>query len=378
MAKNKNHHLFKRGGSWYFRKRMNGRWIKKSLAPSITEARRLRDELLKEVLVYGDIKSRPVQQDNDILFGELAERWARITKKRVKTSTFRGYQIAMNAFILDRFGNIPISRITYIDIEEFITDLDCSNKRINNLLVPLRGVFKLAHRSGFIENNIMRMVENRKIEKPKINPLSIEEVDQFLTCVLPLYRHFFVVAFFTGMRAGEMSALKWKNVNFDRRIIKVVVVETRVYGEEGRPKTNSSYRDVDMLPMVYDALKEQELRTRLHSIYVFLNQDNKPIEIETLRKNAWTKGLKKAGLDYRPVIQTRHTFATMMVSSGENLGWIQKMMGHSSLKMITDKYFSYIPNMTHHDGSNFMEKYEKKVKKEPQKSPRQDFYRLST
>jgi len=131
------------------------------------------------------------------------------------------------------------------------------------------------------------------------------------------------------MRAGEMSALKWNNVDFDRRIIKVV--ETRVYGEEGRPKTNSSYRDIGMLPMVYDALKEQELRTRLRSIYVFLNQDNKPIEIETLRKNAWTKGLKKAGLDYRPGIQTRHTFATMMVSSGENLGWIQKMMGHSSL-----------------------------------------------
>jgi integrase len=371
MAKNKNHHLFKRGDLWYFRKRIRDRWIKKSLAPSITEARRLRDELLKEVLVYGEVPSRSVQQDTDILFGELAERWARITKKRVKTSTFRGYQIAMNAFILDRFGTVPISRITYLDIEEFITDLNCSNKRINNLLVPLRGVFKLAHRSGFIEHNIMSMVENRKVEKPKINPLSIEEVDQVLEGVLPWYRPFFVVAFFTGMRAGEMSALKWKNVDFDRRIINVV--ETRVYGEEGRPKTTSSYRDIGMLPMVYNALKEQESRTRLRSTYVFLNQEHKPIEIETLRKNAWTKALKKAGLEYRPIIQTRHTFATMMVSSGENLGWIQKMMGHSSLKMITDKYFSYIPNMTHRDGSQFMETYEKRVKKEPQMSPRQVF-----
>jgi len=376
MAKNKNHHLFKRGGVWYFRKKVNGRWIKKSLSTSVTEARRLRDEYLKQLYAYGDIQSRPVQGENNILFGELAERWAKITKKRVKTSTFRGYQIAMNAYILDRFGNVPINRVSYIDIEEFITDLDCSNKRINNLLIPLRGVFKLAHRSGFIENNIMSMVENCKIEKPKISPLSIEEVDNFLECVQPFYRPFFVVAFFTGMRAGEMSALKWKNVAFDRRIIKIV--ETRVYGEEGRPKTNSSYRDIDMLPMVYDALKKQESKTRFRSKYVFLNQDDKPIEIETLRKNAWTKGLKKAGIDYRPVIQTRHTFATMMVSTGENLGWIQKMMGHSSLKMITDKYFSYIPNMTHNDGTKFMEEYEKKVKKEPQMCPRQDFYRLTT
>jgi integrase len=73
--------------------------------------------------------------------------------------------------------------------------------------------------------------------------------------------------------------------------------------------------------------------------------------------------LKKAGLEYRPVIQTRHTFATMMISSGENLGWVQKMMGHTSLKMITDKYFSYVPNMTHHDGTKFMEEYVKSGEK---------------
>lgn len=170
-----------------------------------------------------------------------------------------------------------------------------------------------------------------------------------------------MVALFTGMRAGELSALKFSNVDFDRRIIKVV--ETRVEGEEGRPKTNSSYRDIEMLPMVYDALKKQELKTRLRSNYVFLNPENKPIEIATLLKNAWSKGLKNAGIEYRPIIQTRHTFATMMVSAGENLGWVQKMMGHSSLKMITDKYFSYIPDMTHQDGSKFLEEYKKKVEK---------------
>jgi integrase len=237
--------------------------------------------------------------------------------------------------------------------------LDCSAKRINNLLVPLRGVFKLAHKSGIVEQNVMLMVENRKIEKPQIKPLSMEEVNLFLDTVNPFYRPFFVVAFFTGMRAGEMVGLKWDNVCFDRKIIKVV--ETRVYGLEGRPKTNSSYRDIDMLPMVYDALKDQAAKTRLKSKYVFLNFDDKPIAAETMRKNAWSKALNKAKLDYRPMIQTRHTFATMMISSGENLGWVQKMMGHSSLKMITDKYFTYIPNMTHNDGAKFLEEYNKKT-----------------
>jgi len=111
--------------------------------------------------------------------------------------------------------------------------------------------------------------------------------------------------------------------------------------------------------MVHEALKEQARRTRFRSKYVFLNEHHKPIEIETLRKNAWSKALKAAGLEYRPIIQTLHTFATMMISAGENLGWVQKMLGHSSLKMITDKYFSYIPNMTHNDGARFIEEYGK-------------------
>lgn len=74
--------------------------------------------------------------------------------------------------------------------------------------------------------------------------------------------------------------------------------------------------------------------------------------------------MKKAGIEYRPIIQTRHTFATMIISAGENLGWVQKMIGYASLNMITEKYFSYIPNMTHNDGSKFLKEYGKKVEKE--------------
>ena len=355
MAKQNNRNLFKRGDTWYFRKKVRKRWRKMALSQSATEARRLRDQYLKEILLYGDIQKFQPDEGDDLLFKEIAERWARITEKRVKSSTYRGYKIAMDAFILKEFGNNPISKISYLDVEEFIADLDCSAKRINNILVPMRGVFKLAFKGGLIKQNVMAMVENRKVEKPQINPLSMDEVERFLECVSPFFKPFFTVAFFTGMRAGEMSALKWENVDFTRKLIRVV--ETRVYGEEGRPKTNSSYRDIAMLPMTYDALKEQARRTRLRSKYVFLNEHDKPIEIETLRKNAWSKALKAAGLEYRPIIQTRHTFATMMISAGENLGWVQRMLGHSSLKMITDKYFSYIPNMTHNDGARFLEEF---------------------
>ena len=204
----------------------------------------------------------------------------------------------------------------------------------------------------------MSLVENRKLEKHQIQPLSLDEVHLFLKKVDPFYRPFFEVAFFTGMRGGEMAALKWRNVELEKRTIRVT--ETRVYGEEGRPKTKGSYRTIDMLPITQRALREQAARTMFKSDYVFLNKDGKPIDLETLRKNAWAKGLKRAGIVYRPMIQTRHTFATLMVSAGENLGWVQKMMGHSSLKMIFEHYYAHIPNLTHQDGSLFLKEYEKR------------------
>jgi len=236
-----------------------------------------------------------------------------------------------------------------------------------DILVPLRAVYKLAYKNKFVDDNIMLQVENHKIRKAKIRPLSINQVRLFLEHVNPFYRSFFTVAFFTGMRGGEMAALKWENVHLDTQ--KIEIVETRVYGEEGAPKTEGSFRTIDVLPMVHKALLEQGQKTRLKSKYVFLNQDSKPIDVETLRKTAWTTGLKDANIEYRPMIQTRHTFATLMITSGENIGWVQKMMGHASLKMIVEKYYAFIPNMTHNDGSMFVKEYESRAAESTPKGP---------
>ena len=65
--------------------------------------------------------------------------------------------------------------------------------------------------------------------------------------------------------------------------------------------------------------------------------------------------LEKAGFEYRPPIQTRHTFATLMLSAGEDIGWVQNMLGHSSLQMIFTRYYAWIPKKTRRDGSAFME-----------------------
>jgi len=111
----------------------------------------------------------------------------------------------------------------------------------------------------------------------------MEEVNKFLDNVHVQYRNFFVIAFFTGMRFGEMSALKWQNVDFKLGVIKVR--ETRVRGEEGSPKTKRSIRDVTMLTRVVEALRDQRKYAIEKGEYVFLNQYHRPLLPDSMNQH---------------------------------------------------------------------------------------------
>lgn len=354
MVKDKNHHMSLRGNTWYFETKVNGRRTRKALSQSVTEARRIRDEFLRDIKLHGDIRTVKQTDGPGPLFGEMAKEWVKIIEKEIKLSTLTDYKYSMNRYVLPEFGNIPIRGINYLDIKKFASTLSCSHKRKNNVLIPMRSVFKMAYLSEIIEKNPMDRVRNVKTDKPDIQPLSMDEVRLFLANVSSRFRDFFAVAFFTGMRFGEMAALKWHHIDFRLGIIKVRV--TRVMGEEGRPKTKKSTRDIKILPPVREALQNQRKETFGKSEYVFLNQYGKNIDPMSMNFHVWKPALKKAGLSPRSMYQTRHTFATLMLDGGEHPGWVQKMMGHETMQMIYEKYYSYIRNYERDEGSAFMEK----------------------
>ena len=113
-------------------------------------------------------------------------------------------------------------------------------------------------------------------------------------------------------------------------------------------------RDIDLLPPVIEAIERQKQMTCGKSDYVFLDLSGRPMNPDHVRNVIWKPALEKAGITYRPLMQTRHTFATLMLSEGENIGWVQNMLGHGSLQMIFTKYYAWIPKKTRSDGSAFM------------------------
>ena len=292
-----------------------------------------------------------------LLFKEFAEQWLEERKAHLKRSSYYDYKGILDLYLIPTFGKKRLGKVTEADIENLIKDLNdrLSNKRINNILVPLKTLFKTAYRRKIITVNPIDGIGMLRTEKTEIKPLSMEEVRLFLENVDSNFKDYFEVAFFTGMRPSEQIALKWDNIDFNRA--KINVVDARVMGEESSPKTVASRRAIDMLPPVKEALERQSEKTFLGSPYVFVSKEGSIVDINNLRKRTWYPALKEAGLRRRTMYEARHTFATLMLSTGENPNWISRMMGHTSVEMLFKKYNGYIPNLTHQDGSVFMQKF---------------------
>ncbi|MGH8856965.1 MAG: site-specific integrase, partial [Polaromonas sp.] len=223
-----------------------------------------------------------------------------------------------------------------------------SNRRVNAVMKPLRQILNEAA-DRFEFNSAFRNIKPLKIKRSDVQPFTLDEVQLILNTVRADYRNYFTCRFFTGMRTGEVHGLKWKYVDFERRLI--LVRESIVLKEEDELKTDGSVRDIQMSQLVYDALKAQYQAAGEFSEYVFCNQAGQPIDNQNFLNRVWNPLLRHLDLAHRRAYQMRHTAATLWLASGEAPEWIARQLGHTSTEMLFRVYSRYVPNLTRQDGS---------------------------
>jgi integrase len=118
-------------------------------------------------------------------------------------------------------------------------------------------------------------------------------------------------------------------------------------------KTAGSRRDVDILPNVEEALRMHWDATQRKGQYVFTNTEGGPLHRDNMRNRIWDPTLERAGLRPRNPYQTRHTFASLMLYEGEDIAWVARMLGHTSLRMLNERYAKFIRHRSRHDGEKF-------------------------
>ncbi len=299
------------------------------------------------------VKPTPLFKDfADTWYGEKSIEWRASHQKTVRDDIAKRLN--------PRFGEMAVGNITKADILAFRADLakaparnkknPLSNPRINKILNPLRQILcEAADRFDF--RTPFENIKQLRVKRTDVEPFSLEQVKSIIDTVRVDFRPYFIVRFFTGMRTGEVHGLKWKYVDFARRLI--LIRETVVDGEETYTKTDSSQREIQMSQLVFDALKEQEKGTRQRSEFVFCNRDGQPLDYKNVNKRIWKPLLRHLGLKLRRPYQCRHTAATLWLGAGENPEWIARQLGHTTTEMLFRVYSRYVPNLTRRDGSAF-------------------------
>jgi integrase len=155
------------------------------------------------------------------------------------------------------------------------------------------------------------------------------------------------------MRRGELLGLKWEDIDW---VSSKIHVRRSIYKSAFRnPKSEYSKRAIDMGPRLTDVLKNHRARqneTRLKvgtewsiNDLVFCHSDGTALDPDNVYHRDLKASLKKAGLRSIRIHDVRHTFASILISTGHNLKYIQSQMGHSSIKITLDLYGHLMPEV---------------------------------
>lgn len=290
----------------------------------------------------------------DPLFSEWWNEW--ILEKALRPNTARNWESVYRVHLGPAFGARALSEITDHEVLVYrkrLLDRGLSPSTINDKIIKvLCMALYRAHERGILTTYPCRGLGRLAENPPEIEPFTFDEIVHFLNVLrekAPEFHEMVFVWYRTGLRPGELCALKWKHL--DRYNRKLLVRETRYpSGTEGPPKTQHSRREIPLRPQVLEAFRKQEERTGLQGGHVFLTRAGRPFSDAFLRKK-FRHLCRLAGLAYRPPKNLRHTFATHNIAAGEQISWVSRVLGHASIKITAERYNRYVQDLTREDGS---------------------------
>jgi integrase len=283
-------------------------------------------------------------------------------RTRLSPSTFEGYRLNLQRHVLPRLGNRALSSLRTDDVDRLIADLEADGKApgtVRNVIVPLRKLLADAIRQGLLLTNPAARadlppaqdfagkeippehtdaIRQALIELAPFDPLRRER-DLFFVCL-------FDVALGTGLRLGELRALRWRDVDRERRLIRVERAYSRQ--ELRRPKTDSGIRSVPLFRSVEAAFRELAARAVERGRYApeelaFASMRGTPLQPSNFRQRVWDAALRLAGLadeGYR-FHDLRHTCVSRLVAAGADVKLVQAVAGHAN-PLITLKRYSHL------------------------------------
>ena len=266
-----------------------------------------------------------------IKFKSLIEEWLQYKKTTIKESSYLNYKFIIETNIKKEMGEKNLEELLQYNFNSFVEQLmeKLSSKILKYAEIKYDINFKISLIStpAQITNEVevFNDKDRKKMEKYCIQSKEIRDLGV-------------LISLYTGLRIGEVCALKWSDIDFEKKYIKVNHTLQRVYVNKretkvlyDRPKTKKSIRKIPMAKVLYEKLKE-----------ISKNYDNEAFVLTGSTKRyyeplgyryIYRKILEKCDIEYKRYHQLRHTFATRCIKVGMDVKSLSEVLGHVSITL---------------------------------------------
>ncbi|HHY47384.1 MAG TPA: site-specific integrase [Firmicutes bacterium] len=363
----------------HIEKRHNSSWtivIEAGRDPATGKRRRIvrgfkgnkRDAEKEMVRLMHELETGMYVEPSKLTVAQWFRQWFEMQKDRLSPESRERYRGIIESRIIPKLGQIPLEKLQPMHLQRFYAETE--NERLDGRggkISPasVRYCHTIVHKAlesavklKVIRQNVANDVELPKIRREPVKVLTNEQVAAMLEDAKK-YPHYvpILLAVTTGMRRGEIYALRWQDVNLDSGII--IVKRTISYTPQDgiffkEPKTPKSRRTIAIPPVVIEALKSHKVEQAKRRLacgelwvdmdLIFDRGDGRPCHPDSI--TSWfTEFLRKHGIDAVSFHKLRHTHASLLLEQNVNIKVVQERLGHASIRTTLDIYGHLMPGM---------------------------------
>lgn len=299
--------------------------------------------------------TKEMESNNQCKFGDIAGEWFESVRMQIKESSSNKYKNLLDSYIYPCFGSVPLSNLTCDFIEAYCNELRCrggrngtglSAKTTADILTIIRSILQFAARCGKDIPCDARLIRIRREFKEMrvLNNSEQEKLCQYLYANLNLCNLGILVCLFTGIRIGEICALRWEDISLYDQTIHVHQTMQRIQDKSGAgqktkivittPKSLCSIRTIPIPDSLSRLIASQK---KSGTGFFLTNSEYQYIEPRTMQ-NWFKRALKQSFVAPANYHSLRHTFATRCVELGFDAKSLSEILGHASVNITMNRY----------------------------------------